>query len=264
MKFMKGALALAGVFAMLAVLAETREFSRYQTILDRHPFGPEPPGFDPNVNPNEVSKSEVAPGAAGVELTPEQEVLSKSLVFSVLNTEPDGTIFVGFSDVTDAKSPRHYYLAVGDSQDGWTVKEVDTENDSVIFVKNGIELPLSLGSKSQPSGGAKGKAASGGARSPLIGNAKPSSRAGRKQRKEMEAAAAEAEKAARAEEARKEEAEREAREAEEKAQREAEREQSRAQLLEMKEQIRRTQEQLKQAREDSEAAESDEPRQEAE
>ena len=40
---------------------------------------------------------------------------------------PDGATVVGFTDNSDPKVPRHYYLKVGESRDNWTVKEADPQ-----------------------------------------------------------------------------------------------------------------------------------------
>ena len=246
--------------AAFSLFAERFEFERYRSILDRHPFGPEPPGFDANANPKDVQKTAGGAAGSGEELTPEQEVLSKSLRFSVLNVEADGTVMVGFSDVTDQKNARHYYLAVGDEQDGWTVREADPEKESAVFVKSGVELELTVGSSS--GGAAKGgaaKAAKTGAapradsRSPLLSRASatggataPSTRAGRRALRQQEAAEA----AAKEEERKAAEAERRARDDEEKAQREAERA---AEQAAQREQLDAIQEELRRAREEKAA-----------
>ena len=64
-------------FAIFAAFAEGQPFSRYQTIIDRKPFGPEPANFDPEAAPGTAS----AAGAAGAVLP---TILSRFLVTGVI------------------------------------------------------------------------------------------------------------------------------------------------------------------------------------
>ena len=75
--------ALALFVPVAALAAETIAFERYQTIIDRQPFGQPPPGFNPSQMASEVQKGVAA--AAEVELTVEQQELQKVVGFSVLN-----------------------------------------------------------------------------------------------------------------------------------------------------------------------------------
>ena len=72
--------ALALFVPVAALAAETIAFERYQTIIDRQPFGQPPPGFNPSQMASEVQKGVAA--AAEVELTVEQQELQKVVVFS--------------------------------------------------------------------------------------------------------------------------------------------------------------------------------------
>jgi hypothetical protein len=132
--------------------ADDGSFDRYQSIVDRQMFGRPPVGFDPTKPPSEVSKKEQK------ELTKEQEQIKSSVHFSVINITPDGATAVGFTDSSDAKNPRHYYLKVGESRDGWTVSEADAARAWMKIVKDDIEVELTLGGNSSQGAGTTSRA----------------------------------------------------------------------------------------------------------
>ena len=244
------------VMAAFGLRAERQELSRYQSIIDRQMFGPVPEGFDPTRPPSEVQKSS---GRTEKELTKEQEQIRKSVRFSMINLNPAGETMVGFTDSSDPKEVRHYYLTVGEKRDGWEVKAADAAAATVSISKDGVDLDLELGSSSGGGGaasaaGAAGGAAGGGLRrgalanaggrlSPLggrsggLGGLRERRLAKQQQREANEAAAAE-DRAKREEEA----AAEKARAEEEKAQRDAEREQQRQQLLQIQEELKKARE----------------------
>lgn len=247
---------LAAAWAVSCAMAEKQPFERYQTIIDRMPFGQPPPGFDPTRDPSEVSKDEYS--QQEVELTQEQEAIQKAVKFSVINVESDGVVRVGFSDMTDPKAPRHFYLAIGESRGGWTVKDADPNEKKMTVAKDGVEVELGLG---ENSGGIDGKSvqsarnATKPQRSQLLsrggdagGNA-PMSLRGRREKREAEEAAKRAEDAKLAAERERERAEREKRDEEERAERERERAEQREQLNALKEELLRQREEAKAARE---------------
>ena len=245
-----------------ALMAEKQPFERYQTIIDRMPFGQPPPGFDPNRNPDEVSRNEFA--ASGEELTQEQEAIQKAVQFSVINVEADGVVRVGFSDRSDPSSPRHYYMAVGEERGGWLVKEADAAAKTMTVVKDEVEVELKLGDSTQGADAKGGRARGGtgvgrrgapvpGARSSNVmtrssllsrGGAEggASTAMGRRERRLM----AEREQLERAEqleaEAKRRAEEEAARREEDKAAREAERAEQREQLAALQEELRRQRE----------------------
>lgn len=263
---------LAFIFVSLTVslFAERQPFERYQSIVDRQMFGEPPPGFDPTKPPSEVAKGS---GQDEVVLTRDQEQLKSSVHFSVLNVSPEGIVSVGFTDNSDAKSPKHYYLKLEEERDGWKVTAADAAERTMTVVKDGVEVTLSLGDNSAKGGGTTARsggtapAAGGGARKPMLGGLGmrrggllrgggsdgTSSLRSRKEMREQQrqAEAAAAAKAKAEEEARREE-ERQQR-AEEDARRAEEREQQRQQLLQIQEEIRKTREE--QQRQAQEAAE---------
>lgn len=125
---------------------ERRPYSRYEGIVARAPFGAPPANFDPSVNPGTISARDAA--RAGKQLSVEQEHLKRVVKFSVINLDPGGVVRVGFSDMSSAKMPRHYYLAVGESRDGWTVAAADAAMRTAKVEKDGVELELTLGGES--------------------------------------------------------------------------------------------------------------------
>ena len=131
--------------AALAAFADAQPFERYQTIVDRKPFGPEPVNFDPEAAPGSASAGVAGNG----EMTPEQrsaeaQQLAASVRVSALNVTPSGAVKVGFTD-TSSKPSENYYLEGGASQSGWSVKEADPATESVTLVKDGIEVTMKLG-----------------------------------------------------------------------------------------------------------------------
>jgi hypothetical protein len=253
-------------FAIFAAFAEGQPFDRYQTIIDRKPFGPEPANFDPEAAPGTAS----AAGAAGAgEMTPEQRTaeeqnLASKVRVSILNKAPDGTVKVGFTD-SSANPPENYYLKVGGSQNGWTVKSAEPAAESVTLEKDGIEVTMKLGEGSGGKGGSKEVAKGGALRRgfPPLGGNKDGRLAGggaparlggvarmRLHRIEMEAKQREeAERKREADAAAKaEQAEREAREQEEKQRLAEERAQQREALLQIQEQLRKQREEREAAR----------------
>ena len=258
---MKKFVVVLALFPACALFAEKQPFERYQSILDRQPFGQPPPGFDPSVPPSEVSRGQ---GKDAVQVSQEQAALQKAVSFSVINVEPDGTVMVGFTDKTNDKSPRHYYLGVGETRDGWSVVSADSEARTMTVSKDSVEVTLQLGASS---GGAS-SAASGTdkpepgavapARSPLLGNRGGALAGGsfqsRRARREQEEAFAEAERQRMMREAAE-------REAAAKAEREAEREERMKQFEEIQAEMERLREEK--ARREAAKAEEEARREDA-
>ena len=155
---------LLWAIAVFAAFADGQSFDRYQTIIDRKPFGPEPANFDPDAAPGTAS----AAGAAGVagEMTPEQRTaeeqkLAANVRVSILNVAPDGSVKVGFTD-SSANPPENYYLKVGACQNGWTVKSAEPATESVTLEKDCVEVTLKLGEGTPSDNGGSKDAAKGG------------------------------------------------------------------------------------------------------
>ena len=236
---MKRIIFLVLALSVSAAFAEKQPMSRYQSIIERQMFGPLPPGFDPTKSPNEVQKSSLK---SEKQLTKEQEQLQSAIHFSVINVASDGQPEVGFTDNSDPKAPKHYFLKVGESRDGWTVKDANAENATMTIAKGEIEVSLSLGGNSakdggtSKAGGVAASAAGGRRRSGLLGGGTlRARRLQRQQERQANDAKQREEQAAR-------EAERQAQAEQEKAQRDAERAEQRQQLLAIQEELKKVRE----------------------
>lgn len=265
---MKRALFILSVLAFGIVYAEKMPFKRYQTIIDRQPFGQPPVGFNPEQMASDVSRTDAS---AEQELSQEQAAIQKSVSFSVINSDPDdGGVMVGFTDNADPKIPRHYYMRVGTTRDGWLVKEADILKKTMTVVKDGVEVTLELGSNSSGgevakagaaaprAAGSRAAAPSAPGRSGLLarrsGGGTVSSFQGRRRQRELAEAQEKADAEAREAE-RKRQAEADAARAEaEKAQREQERAEQREQLLAIQSELRRVREAKERDRAEAEAA----------
>lgn len=141
-------------------------FARYQSIIDRQPFGPPPPGFDPTQPPGKGGAGGGEDGSVGkteAEISAEEQKLMSSVRVSILNVTPSGAVMAGFTDST-TQPPVNYYLKVGDTSTDaakWTVKEADPAAGTVTLSKDGIDVTISVGGETKKGatvgkGGAKG------------------------------------------------------------------------------------------------------------
>lgn len=245
--------ALSSAYADEGAVAEA-DVGEYRTIIDRQMFGPLPDAFDPQKPPGQgVAETR---GKDEVQLSKEQEQIQKSVHFSVINRTPAGECFVGFTDNSNQREPRHYYMKIGESRDGWLVKAADASTETMTLSKDGIEVTMKLGDKSgQASVPATMNASASSISSPR-GDAAPAGVSGRRllgarrgmslrarrleaqQKAEEERQKAEAAAKAKEDERRKfEEAEREERRNAEQAEREK---QIKAELTKMQEMIRQS------------------------
>ena len=249
----KLALAFLSVSALVTAFAEKQPIERYQSIIDRQMFGPLPKDFDPTKMPSEVSRS--SSSAEEKELTQEQAQLQSAVHFSVINVDRDGKPVVGFTDNSDPKAPVHYYMHVGETQNGWLVKEANPEDATMTIAKGEVEVSLKLGDNSGKGGGktsAAGAAAkpAAGPRGGLLGGTLGARRAMRRQAEQAEVQKREAEQAEK-------EAARQAQAEQEKAEREAERAQQRQQLMAIQEELRKAREEKEKAKNAQEAESGD-------
>lgn len=156
---------LAAVLAAGAAFAARQPYDRYRTIVDRQMFGPLPDGFDPTKLPSEAAR----PSKKGAEeLSREQEKVKSAIRFSVINVTPDGLVKVGFTDRSDAKNPRNYYLGVGEARDGWLVKDADADKATMTIVRSAdsVEVSLSIGGDSAKDASATARAGAANQSSP--------------------------------------------------------------------------------------------------
>jgi hypothetical protein len=269
-------------------------FARYQSIIDRQPFGPPPPGFDPTQPPGKGGAGggeEDDGGKTEAEISAEEQKLMSSVRVSILNVTPSGAVMAGFTDST-TQPPVNYYLKVGDTSTDaakWTVKDADPSAGTVTLSKDGIDVTLSVGGETKKGatagkGGAKGprvaaddqqrvrglmrkfpmppQAAAGGPAGGLAGDAAGEDEHGGslarlRQRRMMRQAAEVAQRQA-AEKARADI------EAQEKAEREREREQAAAEREQQREALLQIQEELRRQREAKDAAKKAEEQQDEE
>jgi len=234
---MKIGLAVVLASFALSAFAEKRPFSRYQVILDKALFGELPRDFDPTKMPGEVVKT------SQKELTKEQEALKSAVHFSVINVNPSGEVEVGFSDLSDKAAPRHYFLKVGETQDGWHVEKADAATATATLSKGDIVLDLALGENSAKGAGAAPSAAQRAPASGLLAGSHMTARQRREQR-DAEARKKELELQKRSIDLEKAKEELQA----DKEERERSREALRAQLSELKEALqksRKSQEELR-------------------
>lgn len=94
--------------------AEEDGFSRYQPILERQPFGQEPP---------EADMTQVA----------SSESFARNLRLSMIFEAADGTLRAGIIDTSTGKS---YTLQIGEVQGGYEMVEGDFKASQVLIKKN--------------------------------------------------------------------------------------------------------------------------------
>ena len=127
-------------------------FARYQSIIDRQPFGPPPPGFDPSLPVGQSTAGGSGPGGkTEAEISAEEQKMMSSVRVSVLNVTPSGSVMVGFTDST-TQPPVNYYLKVGDTSTDaakWTVKDADPAAGTVTLCKDDIDITLSVGGETK-------------------------------------------------------------------------------------------------------------------
>jgi len=225
---------------------EKLPFERYESILQRQMFGPLPADFDPTKLPTDVQKTS---SKEEKELSKEQEKLQSAIHFSVINVMSDGTPVVGFTDNSDPKSPRHYYLKVGESRGGWTVKDADAVEQTMTIAKGEIEVSLKLGGNSAKDGGTskagRSAAPAASATSRPLGGLLGGGSTLRERRLQRQQEQRQREQKA-AQEA-----------AEQRAQREADNQQREAERAEQRQQLQAIQEELKRVREQKAAENSE-------
>lgn len=109
------------ILGALATLCRANEagFDRYKIILDRQPFGQEPPEAD-------------------MIQVPASQSFARNLRLSMLFEGPDGTTRAGIVDNSTKKS---YILRIGEPQDGFEVVEADIRS-SEAMVRRGNEVAL--------------------------------------------------------------------------------------------------------------------------
>lgn len=138
-------------------------FERYKTIMDRMPFGPEPANFDPDGNNSRGAggAGDVDEAALEAQLSEEAQRILASVRVSALNMTPSGKVAVGFIDSSQQPAVT-YYMKVGESRNGWSVKDADMKAMTVTLEKDGVEATMKLGEGSDGSKGGKGPSGAAG------------------------------------------------------------------------------------------------------
>ena len=133
--------AMTGASVSPADAVVVQNFSRYDIILQRRPFGDAAP-----------TAAELA--VANRPVVPTGPSFIDSLRLCAI-TDGGGAIRVGFVDIK-SKPPKTYFLFVGQSEDGIEVVDADYENESVMLRKDGDERELVMaGGAAAPVSGSK-------------------------------------------------------------------------------------------------------------
>jgi len=85
-----------------------------------------------------------AAAATEAEVKAEQQALAKQISMSAVNVTPKGQTAIGFTD-RSVNPPANYYLRVGESANGWTVKHADFDDELATLEKDGVAITLKLG-----------------------------------------------------------------------------------------------------------------------
>ncbi len=112
---MKSRLAILILLPAVALcVADDAGFKRYQLILDKQPFGREPPEAD-------------------IVQVPASQSFARNLRLSMLFEGPDGTTRAG---IVDSASKKSYILRIGEPQDGLEVVEADVKTSEAMVRKD--------------------------------------------------------------------------------------------------------------------------------
>ncbi len=115
---------------MLSASLCRADFTRYQVILDRMPFGVEaPPAPVPGL------------GANGKPLPPADSFTKTLKMCAVTRHALTGRLQVG---LVDTATKKNYFLTVGDSEDGITLVEADYEGETALVRKGDQESRLTM------------------------------------------------------------------------------------------------------------------------
>ena len=109
-------------------------FARYEIILARKPFGSPPPAA--------TAATGVDPAAA--QQAQEEQKLARQINMVAVNKTPSGKTAVGFIDKS-AKPEHNYYLAVGETANGYTVVDASYEEETATLRKDEVTITLKLG-----------------------------------------------------------------------------------------------------------------------
>jgi hypothetical protein len=108
----------------------TPDFTHFQIILDRMPFGRPPPAPTPAAQPEEAKQALA------------EQALAKQIRLCAVTRTQQG-VAAGLID-SSANPAKNYYLYVGDEKDGVTLIAANLEEESAEIEKNGVRLTFTL------------------------------------------------------------------------------------------------------------------------
>lgn len=141
MKWLWMALVASPLVVCAMDTARVKPFARYQSIIDRLPFG--------EMSTAETLEEATKGGKGGkdpLNLKPDQAQLAQQVQMSGITILPDGGLAVGFSD-RGANPPTFHFLRVGAPADnsGWEALKASFAEEWVTLRKQGVEVTVKLG-----------------------------------------------------------------------------------------------------------------------
>jgi len=130
------------------------DFSRYDVILERMPFGEPPVERVPVIIPP------IKPAQTFVQLL--------KVRMTAITDHPNFGVRVGFEALEEkgSKKSKSYYMSVGEMRDGFMVMEADVEKETAVLLKDGETETIAMGVETGIGSGVPGAVASTAARSP--------------------------------------------------------------------------------------------------
>lgn len=138
------ALGLAFVSSAVQTNYKPYPIERYQSIMERLPFGPLPANFTEDGEPPPDNVPEPVVTQTAEEIRKEQQELAKTVKMSCVNIAPGGDVMVGFTDSSE-NPPVNYYLAVGEGRKGWKVLDADYDKEWAQLVRDEVMITVKLG-----------------------------------------------------------------------------------------------------------------------
>ncbi|MBR4172254.1 MAG: hypothetical protein IKR48_11445 [Kiritimatiellae bacterium] len=117
---------------------------RYQSIMERLPFGPLPANFTEDGEPPPDNEPDPVVIQTAEEIRKEQQELAKTIKMSCVNIAPGGDVMVGFTDSSE-NPPVNYYMAVGEGRKGWKVLDADYDKEWAQLVRDEVMITVKLG-----------------------------------------------------------------------------------------------------------------------
>ena len=121
---------MVAALVLASAVAATADFTRYQVILDRMPFGAEAvPGPEPGKGPD------------GRPLPPPESFTKTLKMCAVTRNALTGRLQVG---LVDTATKKNYFIAVGESEDGITVVDADYDNEKALLSKGEEQVWMTM------------------------------------------------------------------------------------------------------------------------